>query len=596
MSPDPVSFALQSPTHLVFPSTRALADQLEQNGGRVVTRPTGHLIFYRPDGRRFLATDPSGHPLHECEWQSNTDGTVSLVRARIRLDWGQWIGLKPGGLINETRLNLAAKPGWRQITADHLRAMAAQALRVPIEEVRWFYRDEDFSIDAEGLATIRHRKDALYVLDKGMFESARFMACMGAMHWDHIDFLPVVELFKSLLPGTGSAVLELIRGLFDDQNEGRPSPQPLRYRGIPTYPSEAAFRLFNSCFTPVAPAGGNPMALFMDQSRSHQLTWVPAQDPPLRYFESEQNLCLTVQGGLIRKATVADDSTGLSYVEARSRRMAPLDRRLEVKGHELMLKDREKQIAMRLRQEIAVASMSSAEYAYADSPIDWRTLFVQGVPPIRPADAFGAVLSYPDDEEEIGELAAQPFVADFVQDLAEQDPTLGMVLSRAERVLIDNGDTVIETCIACDRPRDYTIRSYYAAYAQRQAQELWTRCAVPQQWEWLRRIRIVPASIWSQTMVNHQPYDVIYQWLPYASFMEAAALTASVAWLRQMLRPQGSAFVVGPVGLRTVLAQNVLPIVWEESVESLPTVQMHKSILPKARVKAGLTLFHITRP
>lgn len=96
-------------------------------------------------------------------------------------------------------------------------------------------------------------------------------------------------------------------------------------------------------------------------------------------------------------------------------------------------------------------------------------------------------------------------------------------------------------------------------------------------------------------MVNHQPYDVIYQWLHYASFTEAGALLASVAWLRQMLRPQGSAFVVGPVGLRMVFAQHALPVVWEESVESLPTVQMHKSILPKARVKAGLTLFHIRR-
>jgi hypothetical protein len=594
MSPDPVSFALQSPTHLSFPSTRALADHLDQEGGRVVTRPTGHLIFYRPDGRRFLATDPSGHPLHECEWQSNTDGTVALARARIRLDWGQWIGLKPGGLVNETRLNLAAKPGWRQITADHLRAMAAQALRVPIGEVQWFYRDEDFSIDTNGIATIRHRKDALYVLDKGTFESARFMACMGAMHWDHIDFLPVVELFKSLLPGTGSAVFELCRGLFDDQNEGRPNPQPLRYRGIPTYPSEAAFRLFSSCFTPVAPAGGNPVVLFMDQSRSHEVTWIPAQDPPLRYFEPEQSICLTVQGGLIRKATVAEDSTGLSYVDARGRRVAPLDRRLAVKGNELILKDREKHTSMQFRQEIAAAPTPSAECV--DSPVDWRTLFVQGVPPIRPVDAFGAVLSYPDDEKEIGELAAQPFVADFVQDLAEHDRELGAVLSRAERVLIDNGDAVIETCIPCDRPRDYIIRSYYAAYAQRQAQELWTRCAAPQQWEWLRRIRIVPASIWNRMTVSPQPYDVIYQWLPYSSFTETAALTASVAWLRQMLRSQGRAFVVGPVGLGTVLTQHTLPVLWEESVESLPTVHMHKSILPKARVKAGLTLFHITRP
>ena len=74
------------------------------------------------------------------------------------------------------------------------------------------------------------------------------MACMGAMHWDRIDFLPVVELFQSLLPGTGSAVFELIRGLYDDQNVPLQTPLALRYRGIPTYPSEAAFRLFQPLF------------------------------------------------------------------------------------------------------------------------------------------------------------------------------------------------------------------------------------------------------------------------------------------------------------------------------------------------------------
>lgn len=591
---DPISVALHSPAHRCFPSTRALAEQFEREGGRVVTRPTGHLVFYRPDGRRFLATDPMGHPLHECEWQSSADGTASLARARICLDWGRWVGLKPGGLVNETRLNLAVKPGWQRVTPDDLRAMAAQALRVPIEEIRWFYHDEDFSIDAKGMATIRHKKDAFYVLDDGTFESARFMACMGAMHWDRIDFLPVVELFKSLLPGTGSAVFELIRGLYDDQNEGRPSPLPLRYRGVPTYPSEAAFRLFSSFFTPLGPAGGNPMGSFMDQSRSHHVTWIPSQDPPVRYFDAEQRICLTAQGGSIRKATVAEDSAGLSYVDPRSRRVVPLDRRLQVKGNHLILKDREKETAVPLWQGIPTAPTSSGECK--DSPVDWRTLFVQEVPPICPAEAFGAVLLYSDDEEEIGELAAQPFVADFLQDLAEQDAETGAILAQAKRVLIANGDAVIATCISFDHPQEYTISSLHAAYAQRQAQELWTRCAGTQQWEWLKRIRIVSVSTWEQTVASAQPYDLVYQWLPYASFTAAGELATSVARLRQVMRSQGDAFVVGPVDLRTALSQHGLTVIWEESVESLPTFQMHKTILPKARVKGGLTLFHIRRP
>ena len=187
--------ALTDSGHLQFSTNRSLAQDFEQAGGRVVRQATGHLVFYRPDGRRFLATDPEGNPLHECEWRPDASGVPALFRARMRLDWGQWVGLKPAGLVNETSLNLAGKPGWQRLTADDLRTMAAQALRVATEDVRWFYRDEDFLIEPTGRATIRQRKDAFYVLQDGDFERARFMSCMGAMHWPSIDFLPVVELF-----------------------------------------------------------------------------------------------------------------------------------------------------------------------------------------------------------------------------------------------------------------------------------------------------------------------------------------------------------------------------------------------------------------
>ncbi len=135
------------------------------------------------------------------------------------------------------------------------------------------------------------------------------MACMGAMHWERIDFLPVVELFQSLLPGTGSAAFELIRGLYDDQNET--APRPLRYRGIPTYPSEAAYKLFGAFFTPRAPEGGDPFVLFMDPPRSHEVTWLPAAEPPRRHFDADRRLCVTIQGPIVQKVTLADDPAGL---------------------------------------------------------------------------------------------------------------------------------------------------------------------------------------------------------------------------------------------------------------------------------------------
>jgi hypothetical protein len=551
---------------------------------------TGHLVFYRPDGRRILATDPAGYPLHECEWKRTPKGAVRLRRARLRLDWGQWVGLKPGGLVNETTLNLAIRPGWQRVTPDDLRSMAAQAMRVPVEEIRWFYRDEDLSIDAAGLATIRHRKDAFYVLQDGDFERARFMSCMGAMHWDCIDFLPVVELFKSLLPGTGSAAFELIRGLYDDQNPEGTAPRPLRYRGIPTYPSEAAFRLFSSFFTPQTASGENPRTLFMDQTRASRVTWLPVSDPPIRYFDPSQGICLTASGAVARKVTCAGDSAGLPYVNPSGLRVAPYDRSLQMSGDRLVLKDRADTSVYKPIPSCQALAASSETVGV--SPVDWRAVFGEARPAISPADAFGAVLLYPDDDTEISELAAQPFVADYLEDIGEQDREIATIVSRAERVFIENGDAVIATCILFDRPREATACYRFPAFAQRQAQQLWTQCAAIGQWDWLKRIHFVPHR-GKQPPAQH-PYDLAYQWVPYEAFESSDGLTGYVDGLRQVLRQGGNAFIVGPVRMRDAFIRQKLLVRWEEEVEKLPTFRMHRAILPKAQLKAGLTLFHVT--
>lgn len=589
MAGDPVRTALASPDSLRFPANQTLAHHFDQSGGRVVRQATGHLVFYRPDGRRFLATDPQGHPLHECEWGADPRGQTVLVRARLRLDWGRWVGLKPGGLLNETRLNLATKPGWQRLKAEDLRHMAAQAMRVPIEEVRFFYGDEDLVIDAHGQATIRHRKDAFYVLEDGTFESARFMSCMGAMHWEQIDFLPVVELFKSLLPGTGSAAFELIRGLYDDQNGGSSSPRPLRYRGIPTYPSEAAFRLFSSFFTAQAPSGRDPVALFMDPSRSHQITWLPAPAPPLRYFDEAHHLCLTGQGEELLKVTCADEPAGLSYVNPKGRRMVAWDRSAVIVDGHLQLSDRDYKQVVPLSPELA--RVTSSPVVPPPSPVDWRSVFVPAVPVVQAGDVFGAVLLYPGDETPVGELAAQPFVADYLQDLAEQDREIGQIVMRAERILIDNGDAVISTCVPFDRPREVVAHISHAPFAYKQAQQLWTVCAELQRWEWLQRTRFIVSPVTSQA----GSYDLVYAWLPYAEFEQASALAARVRNLAQRVKAGGNGFIVGPARAGDELSRAGLQRCWEEAVERLPTFAMHRTILPKARLRSGLTLFHVRR-
>jgi len=585
---------LQRPGNVIFSGNLRFVPDLAAAGGRAIREPSGHLVFYGPDSRRFLATDPDGHPLHECEWVAPGGGPAKLGLARVRLDWGQWVGLKPEGLVNSTTLDLSRKPGWERLRSDDLRRMAAQAMGVPLEEVRFFYDDEDLSINSRGEASLRHKKDALYVLEDGTFRKARFMACMGAMHWDRIDFLPVVELFQSLLPGTGSAVFELIRGLYDDQNTE--SPRPLRYRGIPTYPSEAAYRLFSGFFTPSVPGGWDPFPIFMDVPRSHEVTWLPAPDPPRRYFDPGRNLCLTVKDGAVQKVTVGDDPSGLPYLRPDPSGFVPCDRTAQVSQGELVLKDGERSTEIPINPAWGTIHETSslAPQGRGQGEGGWRSLFGGPLPKVEPIQAFSAVLLYPEDETEIEEAPAQPFVADYLQDEIEQQPELARSLSRAARVLIDSFDAVLTACIHPDRPRDYTILYTRPEFAQKHAQALWNQLAREQRWDWIKRIRLWPADVHGPAAYAQQ-YDLIYQWTPFSLFNQPEKIGERARALSRSLRPGALAFIAGPTDLAGILQAEHLHIVQTDPVETLPPFHMHQTILPKARLKSGLMLFQVRK-
>lgn len=521
-------------------------------------------------------------------------GQARLVRARVRLDWDQWVGLKPEGIINHTTLDLSKKPGWERLRADDLRQMASQAMHVPFEEVQFFYGDDDLVVDARGQATIRHKKDALYVLEGGTFHRARFMSCMGAMHWARIDFLPVVELFQSLLPGTGSAMFELIRGLCDDQNQTQ--PLPLRYRGIPTYPSKAAFRLFSWFFVPQAAGGVDPFPIFMDVSRAHEVTWLPVPDPPRRYFDPAHNLCVTIKGGIVEKVTVTDDPSGVPFVNVGRNGFAPCERSVEVRAS-LLLKDREKRTEIPMNPSWGVRSSGerdSSQDRLSTYPLSWRALFGGPLPQVTPSQAFSAVLLYPDDGTEIEEAPSQPFVADYLQDAVEQQPELASRLARAGRVLIHNFDAAVYTCISLGSPRDYTILYHRPEFAQKQAQVLWNRFAQANHLDWANRITFLPAEAYRKPAYEQQ-YDVIYEWVPFLRFDQSVKFHDIAQAVAGALRPGGLAFVVGPRAMHEPLQAQRLRLLQAEAVETLPSFRLHQAILPNARLKAGLTLFRVAK-
>ena len=583
---------LRRPGTLTFPANLAEAPHLSASPESCLRQPTGHLVVYGTHGRRVLATDPDGYPLHECEW-GTVNGLLRLLRARVHLDWGAWVGLTPSGLVNMMTLDLSRKPGWQRLRADDLRVMAAQAMRVPLEEVRFFYSDQDMTIDAKGIATIRHRKDALYHLPDGTFDTKQFMACMGAMHWEEIDFLPVVELFLSLLPGTGSALFELIRGLYDDQNRQKAVPRSLRYRGIPTYPSEAAYRLFSNFFSPQLTGDGDPFPLFMDAPRSHLVTWVPVPDPPRRHLDLTQKLCVTIQGQRMLKATRWDDSAGISYQPFDQRGAAPCQRGFAIDQDHLLLMDRGATRTIALPDNWGKLIGPSAP-TVVQPVVDWTSVFEGDAPQVSPDEAFGAVLLYPDDEQEIGELATQPFVADYLQDLIEQDRPLAGRVARAGRLLITGFDGAITTCIGADYSRACTVLYDYPAFAQRQAQMLWNLLAREQRLEWLSHVHMRPRQH-EGVEANDHMYDLAYEWTPFSLYDQTEVVGKRIQQLAGKLSPGALAFIVGPVtvadGCRTagMQMQAITP------VASLPTVRMHQSVLPRAQLKPGVMLYQMAR-
>src|SRR5262249_23510813 len=160
----------------------------------------------------------------------------------------------------------------------------------------------------------------------------------------------------------------------------------------------------------------NALSLFMDPTKSSQVEWLPSPAPPRRYFDISVGCCLTVQDGLLQKVTLTDDPTGLPYLKPKAHGFTPCDRTAQVVKGKIIIKDREQEtvVPTTLPHECREEPGLSAPM----SPIDWRSLFFKGVPPIASHEAYSAVALYPEDDTEIDELATQPFVVDYLEDLS----------------------------------------------------------------------------------------------------------------------------------------------------------------------------------
>jgi hypothetical protein len=565
-------------------------DEPGVNSTKVKIYQTGHNVFYDSDGNRFLCTDPEGHTLHECEWKlDEKTSKPRLEHVRMRLDCQQWVGIKPGAKTFSTPIDIKGLPGWETVTLNDLREKAAEAWKTPLSEIKYFYKDDNFVSQGEGKYDVRLTKDSLYVLIDGTFDKKMFVSFICSLDWENLDLIPVVELFQSTLPGSGGAVFEFLWGLYEDQSRSKELP-PLRYRGLPTYPSEGAFNIFSAFFTPKGPAGEKILNIFMNPDSSHEIVWTPKANPPWRYFSDEHSICLTVQEGRLHKVTVFDDPVALPFVNFSGRGQAPSQRALNVASDKIILSDEDVSREIPLSPSWGIKGSEAAPEEKKTFPFSWRKFFDGDPPPADPVKALFTVPFYPEGDAEIEESSLQPMALDQILLYMEKHPGMEEILSKTNKTLIHTFDAVIAGCIDCNTKREYTVLYNDNEFARKNAQILWDYSASMNQLENVSEVQFLPEEKHVEEVYNKK-YDMILKWIPFLYHTDRETCEAILKSLSESLAPGGILFLQGPRPLKGLFEHYGFISIKHDPIIDMPFFRQHFKMCPDNKMNPDITIF-----
>ena len=557
---------------------------------RVKIFPTRHIAFYNEEGRRFLCTDPEGTPLHEALWteDENTRET-QLSLARMQLDCKQWVGIKPRAKTFSTQIDISPHEGWENMSLDDLRKKAAEAWRVPVSEVKYFYDDDHMVHQGEGKYDIRLTKDGLYALHEGNFDKSIFISFMFQVNWAKLDLIPVVELFQSTLPGTGGAVFEFIWGIYNDQSREEELP-PLRYRGLPTYPSKEAFNIFSAFFEPKEPEGKNIKTVFLDPQTSHEITWTPQKHPPVRYFSEQQQVAITAQDGYLYKVTVFDDPITFPYTNCGGVRKPPIQREVRVGTQTFTLLEGENGREILFEPSWELRPQTYSTKLQDKHPFTWKWFFNGEPPKVDPVKSIYTVPFYPEGQADIEESSIQPMVLDQIFHYMEMAPGMPAKLEKMESVLIHTFDTVLAGCIDSSKDRIYTVLYSDPEFAQKNAQLLWNYAVSRNQLSNLERVSFLEEKEHIQDTYS-QKYDLIFKWIPFMYHQDREACESMLVALSEALLPGGFMFLIGPRQLQGLFDHYKLDALYNDPVYNMPFFRQHLKMCPENQVNPDLVVY-----
>lgn len=193
------------------PRIAALARSLDDGAPPVALGRAGTLVAYDPGParRRLLQFDRRGTLIAACRWRE--DGALDW--AKCLTGRAQWVGVQP----------------------------------VPLRHEAWGPSDQVCLLD-----------------DGEVWAPREALTLFQSLDYARPEFIPPLLEPRRLPPGAGSAILDLIAGLMEDQGIAR-----VRYRG--PYPTEQLFTSLLESFR-YDPSASDPLAQFLEGA----LNWDPA--------------------------------------------------------------------------------------------------------------------------------------------------------------------------------------------------------------------------------------------------------------------------------------------------------------------------------
>ncbi len=324
--------------------------------------------------------------------------------------------------------------------------------------------------------------------------------------------------------------------------------------------------------------GEGPQDVFLDVKRSHEVEWRPSPEYPVRHFDEQQRITVTTHHHKMQKLTCWDDASGLAYLPTTLTGEPKSDGRgVQIREQMVHLYDGAHQQRLNVQKSWHL-SLPQNEQPCRLPTTSWRECFPKGAPALSPAEAFSAVLLYPDEAQLIGEKESQPFIFDYLDDFLEEQPELRQFRETADHILLARCEASLGACLKYQRPQWHTMWYEWPAFAQKQAQQIWNTLNRNRTLDWLPQFRFLPAKD-EMITTTASPFDWVNVWIPFASYDDHQTLQQWSWFLANHLVPGGIGCVAGPLTLGQQFQQEGFSVIHAERAEALPTFKIHQAIL-----------------